>query len=69
MGLSAWAPRKVYCGVLKHFDAQRKCGYIYSPDAEVWKMGEGQGGGSSVVESRLFLAFICFYYDFLCILC
>ncbi|CAK9096391.1 unnamed protein product [Durusdinium trenchii] len=25
---------KLYCGILKHFDAQRKCGYIYSPDAE-----------------------------------
>ncbi|CAE7356439.1 unnamed protein product [Symbiodinium pilosum] len=27
--------RKVYTGILKHFDAQRKCGYIHSPDAEV----------------------------------
>ncbi|CAJ1354240.1 unnamed protein product [Effrenium voratum] len=26
---------KIYSGVLKHFDAQRKCGYIFSPDAEV----------------------------------
>ncbi|CAE7354021.1 Hnrnpf [Symbiodinium natans] len=25
---------KVYTGILKHFDAQRKCGYIHSPDAE-----------------------------------
>ena len=33
--------RKLYCGILKHFDAQRKCGYIYSPDAEesTMKMG------------------------------
>ena len=27
-------PRKVYTGILKHFDAQRKCGYIHSQDAE-----------------------------------
>lgn len=25
---------KVYTGILKHFDAQRKCGYIHSQDAE-----------------------------------
>eukprot|EP00439_Symbiodinium_sp_Y106_P038839 s3666_g4.t1 len=28
------SPLKVYTGILKHFDAQRKCGYIHSQDAE-----------------------------------
>eukprot|EP00434_Breviolum_minutum_P010788 symbB.v1.2.009516.t2/scaffold606.1/size182035/6 len=29
---------KMYTGILKHFDAQRKCGYIYSLEADVGKL-------------------------------
>ena len=53
--------RKVYTGILKHFDAQRKCGYIHSPDAEVTNgvCSQSQEPQQIVLSS----AFMCFLHQ------
>ena len=45
--------RKMYTGILKHFDAQRKCGYIYSLEAEaMWNAMVGSAFNWESVNRR-----------------